>query len=178
MALNIEIKARIRSVESLLQRVAAIADGEPVEIFQDDTFFRCAAGRLKLRAFSEQDGELIFYRRDDQAGPKQSFYLRSPTTTPAVLRESLALAYGIVGRVRKRRILFMAGRTRIHLDRVEGLGDFLELEVVMSDGGGAAEAAAAHAEAIHLMGRLGVEARQLIDVSYVDLAAANTAARP
>jgi adenylate cyclase class IV len=178
MALNIEIKARIPSVESLLQPAAAIATEDPVEIRQDDTFFRCEGGRLKLRAFSEDDGELIFYRRSDQAGPKQSFYLRSPTTTPAVLRESLALAYGVVGRVRKHRTLFMAGRTRIHLDRVEGLGDFLELEVVMSDRDGAAEFAAAEAEAVGLMGRLGIEAAQLIDVAYVDLAAAGVKARP
>ena len=113
MALNIEIKARIPSVESLLQPAAAIATEGPVEILQEDTFFRCAAGRLKLRAFSDDAGELIFYRRDDEAGPKQSFYLRSPTTTPTVLRESLALAYGVVGRVLKHRTLFMAGRTRI-----------------------------------------------------------------
>jgi predicted adenylyl cyclase CyaB len=178
MALNIEIKARIPSVESLLQPAAAIATEDPVEILQDDTFFRCAAGRLKLRAFSDDDGELIFYRRNDEAGPKQSFYLRSPTTTPAVLREALALAYGVVGRVRKHRTLFMAGSTRIHLDRVEGLGDFLELEVVMSDQDGAAEVAAAQAEAIRLMGRLGIEPAQLIDVAYVDLATAGAKSRP
>ena len=88
MALNIEIKARIPSVESLLQPAAAIATEGPVEILQEDTFFRCAAGRLKLRAFSDDAGELIFYRRDDEAGPKQSFYLRSPTTTPTVRTSS------------------------------------------------------------------------------------------
>jgi adenylate cyclase class IV len=53
MARNIEIKARIESVETLRQQVAALADREPTEIDQDDTFFNCASGRLKLRAFPD-----------------------------------------------------------------------------------------------------------------------------
>ena len=60
MARNIEIKARIASVDALAPTVAALADQGPVEIPQDDTFFRCAGGRLKLRTFSDTDGELIF----------------------------------------------------------------------------------------------------------------------
>ena len=178
MSRNIEIKARVADVAALVPKAAALADVGPVEILQEDTFFRCEAGRLKLRMFSEEAGELIFYRRADQAGPKESFYLRSPTTTPRVLRESLALAYGEVGRVRKQRTLFLSGRTRIHLDRVDGLGDFLELEVVMSDEDGADAVAVAEAEALRLMGRLGVDAGQLIDVAYVDLLRTGARAGP
>ena len=118
--------------------------------------------------FSEDAGELIFYRRVDRAGPKESFYLRSPTTAPRILRESLSLAYGEIGHVRKKRTLFMSGRTRIHLDCVEGLGDFLELEVVMGEVDGA-PLAEAEAEALGLMARLGIDAGQLVEVAYVDL---------
>lgn len=166
MARNIEIKARIESVEALIPKAAALADKGPVEILQDDTFFACPNGRLKLRAFSPTEGELIFYRRSDQAGPKESFYLISPTSAPDVLRESLSLAYGQVGRVRKHRILFLAGRTRIHLDRVEDLGHFLELEVVLSDGE-AVETGEAIAQ--DLIAKLGISATQLIEGAYVDL---------
>ena len=166
MPRNIEIKARIDSVESLLGKVAAIADHGPVEIDQDDTFFACGAGRLKLRAFSSTEGELIFYRRPDQAGPTESFYLISPTSAPDVLRESLTLAYGQAGRVRKRRTLFLVGRTRIHLDRVEDLGHFLELEVVLSDG---ETVEAGEAIAHDLMEKLGISSAQLIKGAYVDL---------
>lgn len=169
MSRNIEIKARVADAADLFARAAALADAGPVEILQEDTFFRCATGRLKLRMFSEDAGELIFYRRADQAGPKESFYLRSPTTTPRILRQSLALAYGEVGQVRKQRTLFLCGRTRIHLDRVEGLGDFLELEVVMGEVQDAAALAAAEAEALELMGMLGIGAGHLVDVAYVDL---------
>ena len=89
MARNVEIKARIDSLDALAARVAPLADQGPFEIAQDDTFFRCAQGRLKLRAFSASEGELIFYRRADAAGPKESFYLRTPTADPAGLREAL-----------------------------------------------------------------------------------------
>lgn len=166
MARNIEIKARIGNLEALVRLAASLAGAPPTLIRQDDTFFNCDTGRLKLRAFSCDEGELIFYRRADRHGPKESFYLRSPTSAPDVLRESLALAYGVAGRVRKQRTLLLAGRTRIHLDRVEELGDFLELEVVLDEGEAATDGVA---EALDLMSTLGVGQSQLIDVAYVDM---------
>ena len=166
MARNVEIKARIKSIESILPKVAAIADKGPVEINQDDTFFACRNGRLKLRVVSPGQGELIFYRRSDQTGPKESFYLVYPTTAPDVLRESLSLAYGEVGRVRKKRTLFHMGRTRIHLDRVENLGTFLELEVVLTE---EEEVQIGAAIAQDLIAKLGILPDQLIDGAYVDL---------
>lgn len=166
MARNIEVKARIDSVESLLPRVKAIADHGPAEILQDDTFFSCPNGRLKLRVFSDTDGQLIFYQRPDSAGPKESFYAISPTASPNTLREVLSLAYGQGGRVRKHRTLFMVGRTRVHLDRVDGLGHFLELEVVLSEG----ESAEAGIEIVHeLLAKLGISPLQLIKGAYIDL---------
>jgi predicted adenylyl cyclase CyaB len=168
LARNIEIKARIPSVAALTTRAATLADSGPTEILQDDTFFECPSGRLKLRTFANSSGELIFYRRSDERGPKQSFYVRTPTTDPDSLRETLALAYGVVGRVRKHRTLYISGRTRIHLDVVENLGEFLELEVVLHDGE-SLEAGVREAE--DLMRRLGVESSQLIDRAYVDLPA-------
>jgi predicted adenylyl cyclase CyaB len=163
---NVEIKARIENVAALTPRVAALASEGPLEIAQDDTFFNCVTGRLKLRAFSNDLGELIFYRRVNQAGPKESFYLRSPTTSPETLRESLSLAYGQIGRIRKYRTLFLVGRTRVHLDRVEGLGHFLELEVVLVDH---ESADSGIREARELMDHLGIEESQLIEGSYLDL---------
>jgi predicted adenylyl cyclase CyaB len=166
MARNIEIKARIESVKALLPRIKAVAESGPTQIVQDDTFFNCAAGRLKLRAFSETAGELIFYQRPDSAGPKESSYLIAPTASPDRLRELLSLAYGQSGRVRKHRTLFLVGRTRIHLDRVEGLGDFIELEVVLFEGE-PAEDGINVAQA--LVAKLGISPQQLIDGAYVDL---------
>jgi adenylate cyclase class IV len=168
MARNIEIKARIDGIAELARKVRAIATAGPTEIVQDDTFFDCDAGRLKLRAFPDERGELIFYRRADQQGPKESFYLISPTLSPCSLREVLSLAYGQRGRVEKRRMLFLVGRTRIHLDQVKGLGEFLELEVVLNDG---EPPEAGIAEANALMEQLGIDPSQLIEGAYLDLLA-------
>ena len=171
MARNVEIKARLESVDALLPRVQAIADSGPTEILQDDTFFSCPNGRLKLRAFSETAGTLIFYQRPDCAGPKESFYVISPTASPDTLRDALSLAYGECGRIRKHRTLFLVGRTRIHLDKVAGLGDFLELEVVLSE----KESTAAGVAIAHdLLARLGISPQQLIEGAYIDLLRHNT----
>ena len=86
MARNIEIKARIPSVEALLGPARALADGPPVEILQDDTFFTCRDGRLKLRVLGDGTGQLIHYTRPDTTGPKQSDYTIFETPDPAALR--------------------------------------------------------------------------------------------
>jgi predicted adenylyl cyclase CyaB len=168
MARNIEIKARIEGIEVLLPKVVALADKGPIEIFQDDWFFGCESGRLKLRVLSNTEGELIFYRRPDQLGPKESFYVISPTGSPDSLRETLSLAYGTIGHVCKHRTLFMIGRTRVHLDRVDGLGQFLELEVVLENH---ETAVSGIAIAQKLMAELGVEPSQLVEGAYIDLLA-------
>lgn len=168
MARNIEIKARLASLAAVESLAAALSGKEPVAIAQDDTFFACPDGRLKLRAFSDGTGELIFYRRADDTGPKESFYVISPTSSPDTLRDALGLAYGVIGRVRKQRLLFMAGRTRIHLDRVEGLGEFLELEVVLRDG---ESVEAGMAEARELLASLRITPQQLVSGAYLDLLA-------
>lgn len=166
MPRNIEIKARVPTLVPVTAKAALLATDGPVQIDQDDTFFSCPNGRLKLRAFSDTEGELIFYRRDDQAGPKQSFYLRSRTADPDGLREVLRLAHGLAGRVIKARTLYLVGRTRVHLDRVQGLGEFVELEVVLQDHESADDGVR---EAHALMAQLGIEPSQLVEVAYVDL---------
>jgi adenylate cyclase class IV len=168
MSRNIEIKAHVDDIDALTAKAAAIADEGPIEIAQDDTFFRCDSGRLKLRTFSNGTGELIYYRRANQSGPKESFYLLSPTSAPDSLREALSLAYGQVGRVQKQRVLFLVGRTRVHLDKVEQLGHFLELEVVLADD---EPADVGVREARKLMEKFDVEPHRLIDDAYVDLLA-------
>ncbi len=166
MARNIEIKARLPSVEALLPRAQALAEGPPERIDQDDTFFRVPSGRLKLREFADGSAELIHYHRADGLQARASDYVRVPVTDPAALREALTRACGQQGRVRKQRWLLLAGATRIHLDRVEGLGDFIELEVVLQPGQSDA-AGSATAEA--LMQSLGLAQAPRIAVAYLDL---------
>ncbi|CCF96181.1 MULTISPECIES: class IV adenylate cyclase [Ralstonia solanacearum species complex] len=169
MARNVEIKARVRDVAALTARAAALAEAGPEHIEQDDTFFACAHGRLKLRQFSPERGQLIHYFRSDVAGPRLSDYHIVPTAAPDALRETLAAALGATGRVVKTRRLYRAGQTRIHVDAVRGLGDFVELEVVLRDDQSEDDGTRI---ARALMSSLGIAEADLLDVAYVDLLAA------
>ncbi len=111
-------------------------------------------------------GQLIYYSRPDDAGPKVSDYWISDTGSPAAMRETLARALGVVGRVRKHRRLYLVDRTRIHLDNVEGLGSFVELEVVLGEGESALQGAEI---ARQIMKSLGIRESQLVREAYVDL---------
>ncbi|HET8562462.1 MAG TPA: class IV adenylate cyclase, partial [Candidatus Binatia bacterium] len=111
-------------------------------------------------------GQLIYYARPDQEGPKRSEYHVYETPDPEHLKRVLELAYGIRGRVRKTRYLYLVGQTRVHLDNVEALGAFMELEVVLAPGQSDAEGQGIAEE---LMSRLGVERGDLLEGAYMDL---------
>ena len=72
MPQNIEIKAALEDIDACLKTAQKLSGHSPETIFQDDFFFNCANGRLKLRVFSPDKGQLIFYTRADEAGPKLS----------------------------------------------------------------------------------------------------------
>ncbi|MCZ6506770.1 MAG: class IV adenylate cyclase [Acidobacteria bacterium] len=166
MPRNVEVKARLTDVASVCRKARALATDGPHEFVQHDVFFHCRRGRLKLRRFADGAGELIAYERADEAGPKTSHYRVVPCADPDAVAEALGNALGVLGEVRKRRTLFLIGRTRVHLDEVEDLGSFLELEVVLGVG---EPAAAGEAEIAALMTALGVESACLISGAYVDL---------
>ncbi len=184
LASNIEIKAslgyRACSVHAL---AAAVSATRPVSIEQKDTFFNVRHGRLKLREFGEDTSEagvgadapgagaaeLIFYERPDTEEPTASSYSLVAVPDPAALKAALTAAIGVRGVVSKRRTLYLAGETRIHIDEVDGLGTFLELEVVLGTGAGAASHEEGVARCRELMSTLGIDEQDLIDRAYVDL---------
>jgi predicted adenylyl cyclase CyaB len=166
MPTNIEIKARVRDMASLRSRAEGLSD-TPVQVIpQEDTFFRTPKGRLKLRRLRPDFAQLVYYERPDQDGPKRSNYYIYETGNPEGLKAALSLALGVRGVVRKTRYLYLAGQTRIHLDDVEGLGQFMELEVVLRKGQTDAEGQAVAEE---LMARLGVQKEDLLEGAYMDL---------
>lgn len=169
MPRNIEIKARIASVEGLRARAEVLCGAPALLIAQDDSFFNVPHGRLKLREFADGSAELIHYHRADSAEAKASDYVRAPVTDAAALREALTRACGLQGRVQKQRWLCLIGSTRIHIDRVASLGDFMELEVVLQDGQSDAEGEAI-AEALML--QLGLDGAERLAGAYLDLLAA------
>jgi predicted adenylyl cyclase CyaB len=166
VARNVEIKAAVPDFADIEVALAELATAPPVELTQEDTFFHCPRGRLKLRKLAATSGELIHYRRADEAGPTTSDYVLAPTAEPDRLRDALAAAYGVVGVVRKHRTVRMVGRTRVHLDTVEGLGTFVELEVVLHEGDDTGQGVA---EAQRLMAALGIGADRLVAGAYIDL---------
>jgi predicted adenylyl cyclase CyaB len=166
MPTNVEIKARVSDLDRLRLIVEPLSD-EPCEAtFQDDTFFRTTRGRLKLRVTRPGGACLIYYEREDSLGPKPSRYVVSPAPDPESLRSLLAAALGVRGVVRKQRRLYMIGNTRVHLDRVEGLGAFMELEVMLQSGQGVEEGLGVARE---LMTRLRIGTGELVKGAYIDL---------
>lgn len=166
MARNVEIKARLTDLEATRRLVESLADGPGQLVEQTDTFFRVAGGRLKLRERSGADPELIYYRRPDAPGPKESEYETCAVPEAGALRELLGAALGVAGTVRKRRLAYRAGRTRIHLDEVRDLGSFLELEVELAPG---ESADLGVREAKRLMRALQIGEAALVAGAYVDL---------
>ena len=166
MPSNIEIKARARNFAQIRSRAEKLSD-TPVEVIsQEDIFFHTPQGRLKLRILAANSGQLIYYTRPDQEGPKRSDYHISLTSDPENLKRVLELAYRVRGIVRKTRYLYLVGQTRVHLDDVESLGQFIELEVVMQEEQSDAEG---QKIAEDLMASLGVERSDLLEGAYMDM---------
>jgi adenylate cyclase class IV len=167
MKRNVEIKAKVANFAAVRQIVEGLADSGPMELEQEDTFFVCPRGRLKLRQFAGcPQAELIYYERPESSGPRESRYIVHPTADPEGLREVLSAALDVRGVVRKRRTVYLIGQTRVHLDQVEGLGEFVELEVALRPEQKASDGVTIAHE---LMAKLGISPNQLIDRAYIDL---------
>lgn len=134
-------------------------------LVQQDTFFTAPSARLKLRDFGDGRGELISYRRPDVIEARGSDYFVCAVPDPARMYATLAFALPTTGVVRKRRHLFLHRHTRIHLDDVEGLGTFVELETVMTD----QSEADGHAELREVAAALGLREADAVPRPYVEL---------
>ena len=126
--INLEIKVQVDDLDAVRQRAEAMDARFETLLEQEDTFYAVPKGLLKLRVISGARAELISYDRPARSGSKISDYLVCPVEDPALLDAVLSRNLKKLGVVRKRRELWMFGGTRIHLDTVEGLGTFVELE--------------------------------------------------
>ena len=171
MPSNIEIKAILRDRDRVEAIAGRLSDAGPELIRQEDYFFRCNevhsdAARLKLRILGPDRAELIRYERGDIADTRSSRYLIARTPDPRILLEILEKTLGKIGEVRKDRTLYMIGQTRVHLDRVASLGDFLELEVVLHPEQSEAEGKTIAEE---LLSTFNIDKQDLVAEAYVDL---------
>jgi predicted adenylyl cyclase CyaB len=167
MPANLELKARCADPAALRERVKAVATAWLGVDEQLDTYFRTSQGRLKLRESSLSGGQLVPYLRPDAAAARRSDYVVIPVAEPARTKQLLSALLGVRRVVRKTREIAFYDNVRIHLDRVEGLGDFVELEAVW-DGSPAGEAEQARKVAF-LRERLAIRDDDLVPLSYEGL---------
>jgi len=163
---NIEIKANypdLRKAEKICKEIGCSFEGT---LLQTDTYFHSPTGRLKLREIEDRVSQLIFYERPDQTAPKISKYEICSVENPQKLKEILRLSLGVWKVVKKQRLLFLFDEVRIHLDTVEQLGCFVELEGVVTD---ATFEIQTQKKVAWLSKALGITGESLIPSSYSDL---------
>lgn len=163
---NVEIKARCadhRPIRAVLQARGARFVGDDHQV---DTYFRVAHGRLKLRE-GDIENALIFYHRPDQAGPKRSDVMLYHPAPGNPLRAMLSQANGVLAVVDKRREIYFIDNVKFHLDRVEGLGSFVEIEAIDEDG--TLGEVHLRRQCAAFMELFGLSEGDLVEASYSDL---------
>jgi adenylate cyclase class IV len=163
---NLEIKAAVASLASVRFRLRGLEGAARHAVLrQTDWYFRVPRGRLKLRVVgASRGGELIAYLRPDKSAARTSEFQRMPAPDAAGTRRLLDRMLGPRACVRKRREVWLYRNARIHLDTVEGLGRFIEIEVVVTEG-----MPQARALMHRLRGVLGIRSGDLIAGSYGEI---------
>jgi predicted adenylyl cyclase CyaB len=165
---NIELKARLSSLDAGREIAQQIATKRLPPLRQTDTYFHCQHGRLKLRELDSGQAQLVWYARPDNPRARASDYLLAAVGDAAVLKQALAAALGIRAVVEKRREVYLYHNVRIHLDEVAGLGTFLEFEAVLGPG---LDDDSGLAQLDFLSRRFDISPADLLAVSYADLLA-------
>lgn len=165
--LNIEIKAHCsqpEQAEKYLLQVGARFAGLDT---QEDVYFQVPEGRLKLRR-GPIENNLIFYRRNNQEGPKTSEFILHPVQDSSSLQSILSQALGVKVIVKKNRKIFFLDHTKFHIDEVPGLGHFIEIEVSNLHHPDLEETQMQH-DCREFMHALGIKEEDLVAVSYSDM---------
>lgn len=164
--INVEIKARCRDQEGI-RHILKARNARYIGLdHQVDTYFLTDSGRLKLRE-GNIENNLIWYQRADQAGPKTSHCILYKTEKGSALKNILQETMGVMVIVDKVREIYFIDNIKIHLDRVEGLGTFLEIEA-QSEVGDKTEDFL-NSQCTGLMEEFGTSPDDLLKDSYSDL---------
>lgn len=126
---NIEIKAHASNPEeirNILKSKKAEFKGTDHQI---DTYFRVNSGRLKLRE-GNIENNLIYYKRENKSGPKQSEVILFQNDPKKNIKEILTAALGILIEVNKEREIYFIDNVKFHIDNVKSLGTFIEIEAI------------------------------------------------
>jgi predicted adenylyl cyclase CyaB len=162
---NLEAKFKLFDLAKARKQAEALKYEFKGILLQRDTFFRVNQGKLKLR--EEESGAcLIFYGREDVKGLKLSNYEIVAVAEPEKLRTMMSEALGVLAVVKKTRTLLTRDNLRLHLDNVDGLGDFGEIEAVLGEGSSPENSRAVVEQ---LLSALDISRRKLIDASYYEM---------
>lgn len=164
--LNVEIKARHSSPEtirSLLKQNSADFKGTD---HQTDTYFNVDKGRLKLRE-GNIENSLIFYRRPNTGRPKASDINLIALDNPQEMKTLLTNALGIKVIVEKDREIYFINNVKFHIDEVEKLGCFVEVEAIDRDD--SYSEAELREQCQQFMDLFGISDEDLVSVSYSDM---------
>lgn len=164
--LNVEIKSRCNTPEAVRSYLLGAGAEFRGTDHQVDTYFNVPQGRLKLRE-GNIENNLIFYERCNQQGPKQSSFRLVKVPDAAGLKAALASSCGIKTVVDKQRGIYYIGNVKFHIDQVEGLGSFVEIEAFNENGMHGTSSLQAQCD--HYIRELGIRQADLIAVSYSDL---------
>ena len=170
LRVNVELKARITRLAAAEETARRLGAADLGVLEQTDTYFSLGNERLKLRESSSGAHELIRYSRPDRAEARRSQVRVMPVKDAASFKAILASQWGVKAVVRKRRHVFLwQDRVRIHVDRVEGLGEFLEFEAALDAARPEYDEAAAALDVARLVHDFGVREADLVAASYATL---------
>ena len=162
----IEIKAKCENTDEI-EAILLKNDADFIGLdHQVDTYFETSKGRLKLRE-GNIECHLIFYNRPNQASPKESNVILYKPQDVALLKEILINAYKVKVVVDKKRKIFFIDNVKFHIDRVEGLGDFMEIEAIDIDN--TIKTTTLQEQCSYFMRLLNIKEKDLISHSYSDL---------
>lgn len=164
---NIELKVSVNDFSALIQKLTALGVEHQDVLHQKDTYFHAKRGRLKLREINDAEFVLIYYERPNKDESKISTYeiVECDAESAQKIKSILTKVLGIKIVVEKERSLWIYKNTRIHLDTVQGLGHFLELETVVN----AAPLADAKREHLHVIESLNLSLYDKQSASYSDM---------
>ena len=163
---NIEIKARCENPEELhLKLIELGADFKGVD-HQVDTYFNVNHGRLKLREGNIETA-LISYNRPDTASAKKSEFRLYHSKDFASLKAMLTESLGVLTIVDKKRKIFYIDHIKFHIDEVDKLGSFMEIEVTNMDGNQKLDVM--QQQCGEFMELLSISDKHLVSHSYSDL---------
>ncbi|HNW71532.1 MAG TPA: class IV adenylate cyclase [Candidatus Paceibacterota bacterium] len=131
--INIEIKAKSNNHERIREFLKSHnADFKGID-HQIDTYFKVNKGRLKLRE-GNIENYLIYYERENKEGPKQSDVILFKLTSGSSLKSILINTNGVLVVVDKKREIYFIENVKFHIDTVQELGTFIEIEAIDDDG--------------------------------------------